>query len=160
MPHWRAIQVKTRREHKAALALAELDIPIVLPTVRVRQHRKGSPYSLQPLFPGYLFADLYPSNGRIPTFHEIRHIPCVIDIIGSTPIPTTVMDAITNPPANVCFSTRWVPGYSYRLKSPRALAGLLVRLERLDTQTRASVMMHLLGAERVVSIALSDLEEQ
>jgi transcription antitermination factor NusG len=161
--HWRAIQVQPQREFAIWKTLSGHDLPAFCPLIQVRLHRRTSPIVARPLFPGYLFVDLDGRPIRASSFAIIRRCRWVIDVLGTTPISESVMDSLrvaANASANVCVSPRWMTGHSYRLKSPQALAGLLCRLEGLDSHERARVILRLFGAERVVSVRISDLEEQ
>ena len=132
-----------------------MDIPLFMPTFKARRHRTGSPWVVRPLLPGYLFADL-----AAKPFGPVRRCRWVIDILGTVPISISVMDAIQNTAANVCVSPRLVRGRLYRLRRGGPLADILARLEALDENGKAVVLVNLFGAERVVHVQAHDLEEQ
>lgn len=154
MPHWRAIQVVPQREFYAHKALASLDIPLFMPTFKARRHRRGSPWVVRPLLPGYLFADL-----AAKPFSPVRRCRWVIRIIGTVPIPVRTMVAFQNAAQSLQDAPggpKLLPGHTYRLRN---LHDALAKLEALDDHGKARIILRMFGVERVVTVAADDLEE-
>jgi transcription antitermination factor NusG len=156
MPHWRAIQTQPSAEWSVLKHLARLYVPRFLPTYRIRRHRRGSPITIRPWFPGYVFADL----DQVP-FAEVKRCRGVISIIGTIAIPTPVIDALKETARTRQDDSGQIlhPGQIYRLNRSGPLGDILVRLERLDDAERAVVMLRMFGVERLVRVGLDDLQE-
>lgn len=82
--HWYAVQSKPRGEEVASHTLQTLGLEVFLPRVRRGTHRPG------PLFPGYLFARLHPTQH----LHAVRYSRGVLRVLGGREHPVPVDDEV------------------------------------------------------------------
>lgn len=131
---WFAIQTKPRAEEHAARFLSLKAITTFLPRLLVR-HRHGSRRweSLEPLFPGYLFARFTPEPQII---NSVRWAPGVRKVLGDEtepiPVPELVVSYLQQRAEEKGFivpSPSLVPGTRVRFRSgPLAyLEGIIER---------------------------------
>jgi transcriptional antiterminator RfaH len=91
---WYALRSKPVKEASAAALLARAGLDVYLPQLRVhKQH--GKPASVEPFFPGYLFARLDASRGEI---RLANYTHGVLHVVGfgnePTPVPDSIIDAL------------------------------------------------------------------
>jgi transcription antitermination factor NusG len=105
-PLWYAVQTKPRKEQPVESSLSDQGLTVLLPWVvyersRVASTRKARPgrprknpelavSRTEPLFPGYLFVQLAPSDHE--RWHLVRRTPGVVRILGTGDEPVPVPD--------------------------------------------------------------------
>ena len=157
--NWFAVQTKSHREAPAAALVANLNLQIFLPRVRVSSVG-GAGNATKALFPGYFFARLCPLH----SLDAVRYTKGVLRLVSSGRFPVAVApEIISSIQARIC------PDGFIRLK-PRKLQpgdnvtveagplqGMMGRVEReSDDHARVTIFLAELLHARV-SIAKSCL---
>jgi len=89
---WYVIRTKPRQEQRALVNLENQDITAYLPQLTLQKVRRGKRVPVtEPLFPGYVFAQLDDYAGR---FHKIRSTFGVQKMLTFGEQPATVPDAL------------------------------------------------------------------
>lgn len=84
---WFAVHTRARHEKKANLALAEKNVETFLPLREVVSHWKDRKKKVRmPLFPGYLFVNIDPSNS-----YTVLNTKGVVRILGNNGLPVPVL---------------------------------------------------------------------
>jgi len=86
--HWYAVQSKPRGEEVASHTLQTLGLEVFLPRVRRGTTRPSPVHAPRPLFPGYLFARLHPTQH----LHAVRYSRGVLRVLGGREHPVPVDD--------------------------------------------------------------------
>ena len=158
---WYVVLSKPHKEVLASLNLENQGFRVFLPKLRkIVRHARGTRRIEAALFPRYLFVALDLSwqrwrsvSGTIGVSHMIMD--------GSRPLPVPrglVEDLIAaaNQMGVVDLSQSLTIGQGVRLLDG-PFAGQIGRLVNLDAAGRASVLLHILGAKREISVAPSIL---
>ena len=155
--NWYAVQTKPNRENSAVVHLHRQGFEVWLPTIERRvRHARRLRLVRKPFFPGYLFVKMDLSKARWR-------------LINST-IGVSRIVCFGKEPSRV--SPQFINGLEEMLKSDAAamvndgleidqdveilsgpMAGLFARLINLNSATRVTVMLRLLGNEVRASIA-------
>ena len=142
---WFALQVRSQREKAVYLSLAQKTYELFLPNMR--HYRRGYDrirIKELPLFPGYLFCRLDPSN-RLP----VLVTPGVIRIVGSGGVPIPVDDDEITAIQAVMNSGRETQ------RIPFVTVGEKVRIEEGPLQGVEGILMSIKNSRRlVVSVSL------
>ena len=161
--YWYAIQTKPRAEKKTVQFLSLKTIPTFLPQILVnRRHGSRRWQALEPLFPGYLFAQFAPEPGTIAT---VRWVPGVSKILGDEESPIPVPDGVLlylqdrmGERGFIVSGPVVAPGMRVRFKSG-PLAYLEGIIERPPSPTdRVRVLLHLLNTQVSVEVEVTELE--
>lgn len=92
MPAWYVVQTKPRAEEKAVSFLGQRAITTFLPRLLVQRHQGSRRrQTLEPLFPGYLFARFQPEPECID---RIRWTPGVRRLLGDEQAPIPVPEEV------------------------------------------------------------------
>jgi transcriptional antiterminator RfaH len=155
---WYCVRVMARREHIAALNLAQrTGVPVFSPRIRVKKKSARAEPSLvtEALFPGYVFARFcYPQDARY-----VASTPGVLGLVSFGGTPPTIADGVIEQ-LNV-----EVKKDAASPVAPLFEEGALVRiiagcfqgsegrvLQVSPTSTRISVLLNLLGQEIQISM--------
>lgn len=165
MGDWYAVQVKRHNERRSERQLNLRDIPVLLPFIEVvRRYRTRRVASLEPLFPGYLFARMEPMQVAPERWQVLRWTPGVTRVLGSgdvpSPVPDAVITAIQEQTRALGFVRPGLPlsGSRVRIRSG-PMAGLEAVFDRpMSRAGRVSVLLNLLGQEARVEVDALDLE--
>ncbi len=147
---WFVVRTQVRAEEKAAHHLANQGFVPYLPRYRRRvRHARRDAMVLRPLFPGYLFVHLDPTQCRWRSINGtvgVREILCNGD--SPLPVPTCIIDEI---------KAREDESGAVKLSAPRFVRGQAVRLlegpladlsglfEEMRDENRVVLLVSLLG---------------
>jgi transcriptional antiterminator RfaH len=162
-PLWFVVQTKPRTEDRAANALGEREVATFLPRLLVSRRRGSRRWqALEPLFPGYLFAQFYPEPEIIS---RVRFAPGVRCLLGDERGPLSVAEEIVlhlrervGDQGYIVSCASFVPGTRVRFNSgPLAmLEGVIERaVPRAD---RVRVLLTLMNTRAAVEANVADLE--
>jgi transcriptional antiterminator RfaH len=160
---WYAIQTKPRAEEKTVQFLSLKAIPTFLPQILAnRRHGSRLWQALDPLFPGYLFAQFAVESSTIAT---VRWTPSVSKILGDEESPTPVPDDVvtylrgrTGERGFIVPGPVWIPGMRVRFRSG-PLAYVEGIIERPPSRAeRVRVLLELLNRSVTVEVDLAELE--
>lgn len=163
---WYAVQVKQHNERRGECQLTLRGIPVLLPLIEViRRYRTRRVAYLEPLFPGYLFANVEPTESNPQMWQTLRWTPGVKRILGSgdVPIPLAdaVIDAIRERTRELGFvrpELQHVSGSKVRIRGG-PLAGLEAIFDcSMSRSGRVRVLLELLGQQARVEVDAVDLE--
>ncbi len=163
---WYAVQVKRHHERRVERYLCHTGISVLLPFLEVvRRFRKRRVAVLEPLFPGYLFAQVEWMEASPYGWYTLRWSPGVNRVLGDgempIPVPDGVIDAIRERTREFGFVR---PGLQYRTGSKvRIRHGPFADLEAvfdkpLSRSGRVCVLLQLLGRQATVEVDVLDLE--
>jgi transcriptional antiterminator RfaH len=160
---WYVIHTKPRAEEKAASFLGQRAITTFLPRLLVhRRHGSRRRQTLEPLFPGYLFARCQPEPEWID---RIRWTPGVRRVLGNeeapTPVPEEVVTFLQDREGGRGFieaGSRFSPGIRVRFTG-----GPLVHLEGIierptSRADRVRILLELLDRQVSVEVDTAALE--
>jgi transcriptional antiterminator RfaH len=149
---WFVVRTQVRAEEKAAHHLANQGFLPYLPRYRRRvRHARRSEMVLRPLFPGYLFVHLDPTQCRWRSINGtfgVREILCNGE--SPLPVPTFIIDGI---------KAREDETGAVKLVAPRFVRGQVVRLldgpmadinglfEEMRDENRVVLLVSLLGRQ-------------
>jgi transcriptional antiterminator RfaH len=160
---WFVVRTKLRAEDRAANALGERDVTTFLPRLLVqRRHGSRRWQALEPLFPGYLFAQFHPEPDIIS---RVRWTPGVSCLLGDDAGPLSVAEEIVlhlkervGEQGYVVVRPTFVPGTRVRFKSgPFAmLEGIIER--PAPRAERVRVLLTLMNATAAAEADVADLE--
>ncbi|MCD6291565.1 MAG: hypothetical protein J7M34_13765 [Anaerolineae bacterium] len=88
-PKWYALYTKPQKEQQVAEQLALKDVPVFLPMIPVRRHRRNTVD--RPLFPRYLFAQLVLDDPRTAA---IRWTPGLVRFVAFGERPVAIPDEV------------------------------------------------------------------
>jgi transcriptional antiterminator RfaH len=165
-PAWYAVHVRRSNERRVHGHLTLKAISAFLPLVGVPRYSRTRPRTvIEPLFPGYLFAQLEPIEANPEGWQAVRWAPGVKRILGTeaTPVPVppeaiAFMQARMNELGFIRSQTEFAPrspvifrrgpfkGLRAIVDSPTSRAG------------RLRVLMGLLGQQTSLEVDVSDLE--
>jgi len=163
VPAWYVVQTKPRAEEKAVNFLGQKSIRTFLPRLLV--HRRQGPrtwQTLEPLFPGYLFARFRPE----PEFIDrVRWTPGVTRLLGDEQAPIAVPEEV------VTFLQARVGVRGFIEPGPRFTPGVRVRLtggpfahlegsidRPASRADRVRVLLELLDRQVSVEVDIGELE--
>lgn len=96
---WYAVHTKSRHEDKSYTGLVQKSFSVFLPKMEVWSKRKDRKKKIQvPMFPGYLFVELYSLENRIKL--DVLKTAGVVKILGKPtgsepiPVPDDTIDAL------------------------------------------------------------------
>lgn len=166
MNNWYAVQAKSHNEARVLYHLTQRSIPAFFPLMEVvRRYPSRRVTRLEPLFPGYLFAQFEAADCNPELWNAVRWAPGVKMILGTdgapVPVPDPVIEAIQGRVQGLGFvrpELRFVA--NDRVVIQRGpLAGLEAVFDRPLSRTgRVRVLMRLLGQERGVQVDPTYLE--
>jgi len=165
VPSWFVAHTKPRAESQVALALGRKSVPAFLPRLLAR-HSHGSRRwtALDPLFPGYLFVQSYPTPEDIT---RVRWTPGIKRLLGAGDdgVPTPVADDIvtylqerSGAQGFIVPQVAMISGARVRFKSgPLAFVeGIIERpTSRAD---RVRVLLFLMHASVAADVSVDELE--
>jgi transcriptional antiterminator RfaH len=162
-PVWYAVHTKAREEERALAFLSARDVATYLPRVLVnRRHGSRRWQTLEPLFPGYLFAHVMPDPFL---FHRIRWSPGVKKILGNEDAPVPVPEEAVQLLQDKTRATGYiVPDASFRPGARvRFRSGPFVHLEGIIERpvsrgTRVRILLELLGVQARIDVETEELE--
>lgn len=163
---WYAVQVKRHNERRGERQLMLRDIPVLLPFIEVvRRYRTRRVVLLEPLFPGYLFAQMEAMDAAPERWQALRWAPGVKRVLGTSDVPIPVddgvIDAIRARTRELGFVRPvlgHVPGSRVRIRGG-PMAGLEAVFDCAMSRTgRVRVLLELLGQEARVEVDAFDLE--
>ncbi len=167
-PRWFCAQTHPQAERWAAANLRQSGYPVYLPMCAVLRRDRVTRSMTRPievpLFTGYLFAKLAPTEPWTPVFHT----PGVARLVGAgrgkpDMVPAGLVEALQategarrcETPANSQNRSRWLPGAAVRL-SDGAFAGHDAAVLRVEREV-AVVALVCFGAMREAIVALDIL---
>ncbi len=163
---WYAVQVKRYNERRGEQQLTLRGISVLLPFIEaVRRYRTRRVALLEPLFPGYLFAQMESMDAAPERWQALRWAPGVKRVLGTSDVPTPVGDDVI---AAIRDRTRelgfvrpvlgHVPGSRVRIRGG-PMAGIEAVFDRqMSRAGRVRVLLELLGQEARVEVDALDLE--
>lgn len=157
---WFAVHTKARHEKKTNRALAEKDVETFLPLREVvSQWKDRKKKVLMPLFPGYLFVNIYPSDE-----YTVLNTNGVVNILGNNGVPVPV-----SPEEIVAVKRLIEAGLKYEpfpysivgrevelIRGP--LEGVIGRISRRKGAYRLILSVHLIGRSVSVEVDLNDVD--
>ncbi|NJO35661.1 MAG: transcriptional activator RfaH [Rhodospirillales bacterium] len=159
---WICVRTQSKKEFFAAQNLRNQSYDCYLPTVaRTIRHARRARVITAPLFPGYLFVSL---ELDVRQWRPILGTFGVIDLIMEDgcpkPVPVGVVEALqeaTGADGHADFRHQVSVGQDVRIMSGPFFS-LVGRLERLDDQGRVTVLLDILGGQRLVSADATALQ--
>lgn len=166
MSEWYAVHSKSHNEGRVLSHLQQKNIPAFLPLMEVvRRYPSRRIARLEPLFPGYLFAQFECADCNPGLWNAVRWAPGVKMILSTdgrpVPVPDSVIEAIQARVQDLGFiRPAFRFGANDRVLIRRGpLAGLEAVFDRpLSRSGRVRVLMQLLGQERAVQVDATDLD--
>lgn len=161
---WYVVQAKRYCEERVCTHLARRRISAFLPFIEViRRHRVRRVRALEPLFPGYLFVHLDPTDHRewsaVCWSPGVRRILSIAET--PVPVPDEIIEVIQQRVRDLGFvrpGFRFAAGSRVRIRRG-PLAGLEAVFARpLSRQGRVRVLVELLGGRRGVELDELDLD--
>lgn len=163
---WYAVQVKRYEERRTEQYLGLKRIPTLVPLIEVvRRYSERKVRHLEPLFPGYLFARMYPPELLPGTWGTLRWAPGVRTILGMDDAPVSVPDEVIETIkarmgglGYVKPEVRYMPGSPVRIRHGPLVGFEAVFESQMSRVERVRVLLQLLGQTRAVELDLVDLE--
>lgn len=155
---WYALQHKPAQGDRALLNLQNQDASCFYPKVMVEKIRAGKRVrKLEPLFPGYLFINIDPSD---PLWGKLRSTRGVLRIVSfantPAPIPDEVIDQIRQGLRTVDEQGGIKPGQTVQLQDG-PFKGLEAVFQAYEGEERAIVLINFMQKVRAVRVPLRDL---
>ncbi len=162
MDQWYVIRTKPRQEQVALENLQRQDYRCFYPRIKQMQRRRGKrQLCIEALFPGYLFVKLNLDVTNTAPIRSTRGVTGLV-MFGTEirPIADEVISAIQGKADQLGIieddQAEFRAGQQVRIESG-AMQGLEAIFQQKSGQDRAILLLNLMGAERTVEIALSDL---
>ncbi|WP_372983243.1 transcription/translation regulatory transformer protein RfaH [Marinobacter sediminum] len=156
---WYVLQHKPAQGDRALAHLQNQDVACFFPKVSVEQIKAGKRTSrLEPLFPGYLFVHLEPTD---PMWSKLRSTRGVLRVVGFRNKPAAISDDVI---AQIKRSLDAVeqqggirPGQAVRL-SEGPFDGVEAIFQSYDGEERAIVLINFMQKQQFVKVAVSALK--
>lgn len=155
---WYALQHKPAQGDRAVLHLQNQDISCFYPKITVEKIRGGKrTQKLEPLFPGYIFINIEPTD---PRWAKLRSTRGVLRVVSFAHNPAAIRDDVI---AHVKKSLDQVtaqggirPGQTVSL-SEGPFEGIRAIFEAYDGEQRAIVLIHFMQSQHRVSVSVSSI---
>lgn len=156
---WYAIQYKPAQGDRAAEHLQNQDIRIFYPKIEVERVKAGKrARRLEPLFPGYLFIHLQPTDPQWAKLRSTRGVLRVVSFANKpAPISDDVIEAIRDSLGLVAQQGGIKPGQPVELDEG-PFQGLQAVFEAYDGETRAIVLIQFMQSQHRVSVPVSAIK--
>lgn len=160
-PRWYAVMSQPHKERVAAANLAAQGFESFCPLIqRTRRHARRTEIVLRPLFAAYLFVQLDLGRDRwrsvLGTF-GVRAL--IMDGRLPLPVPKGLVETLAasiNTEGGLAFEAELTPDQQVEIvKGP--FDRQIGRLQGLDAEGRAEVLLEILGSERIVAMSRRDL---
>lgn len=156
---WYVLQHKPAQGDRALSHLQNQDVACFYPKVSVERIRAGKrTVKLEPLFPGYLFVHLEPTD---PMWSKLRSTRGVLRVVGFRNKPAALSDDVVE---QIKQSLNTVeeqggikPGQVVRL-SEGAFDGVDAIFQAYDGEERAIVLINFMQKQQSVNVAVSALK--
>lgn len=153
---WYVVQHKPAQGDRALTHLQHQDVPCFYPKVKVEKVRGGKRVSvLEPLFPGYLFVNLEPTDS---TWAKLRSTRGVLRVVGfsNTPakVPDDVIQHIRENLESVAVQGGIQSGARVQLKEG-PFEGLDAIFEAYDGEARAVVLINFMQKQQRINVPVT-----
>ncbi|WP_273426593.1 transcription/translation regulatory transformer protein RfaH [Marinobacter sp.] len=156
---WYVLQHKPAQGDRALAHLQNQDVACFYPKVSVERIRVGKrTVKLEPLFPGYLFVHLEPTD---PMWSKLRSTRGVLRVVGFRNKPAALSDEVVEQirqSLNAVEEQGGIkPGQVVRL-SEGAFDGVDAIFQAYDGEERAIVLINFMQKQQCVNVAVSALK--
>lgn len=159
---WYVIRTKPRQELRAQTNLINQDITTFLPQITLQKIRRGKRTSVtEPLFPGYIFAELDDYAGK---FHKVRSTFGVAKLLTFGETPATVPDALIQEMHQVNAETQQkaqqsaMPQVGEKVEITYGpFKGFMAEILQLDGESRCIVLLNWLQKEVKATLELNEI---
>jgi transcriptional antiterminator RfaH len=145
-PHWYAVRTKPKEEARADFNLRAYQVETFAPKLKqLRASGYGNRYTIQPLFPSYIFAYF----NAISQLHKINYTRGVQKVVSFCGYPLSISDEVINLIKNkvdddgfVCLYEELTPGDKVRITSGplQSLVGVFER--KLSDKERVEILLN------------------
>ena len=159
---WYVVRTKPRQETRAKLNLENQDITTFLPEITLQKIRRGKRTAVtEPLFPGYIFADLDDYAGK---FHKVRSTFGVAKLLTFGETPATVPDALIQEMHQVNAETQQkaqqsaMPQVGEKVEITYGpFKGFMAEILQLDGESRCIVLLNWLQKEVKATLEFNEI---
>jgi transcriptional antiterminator RfaH len=159
---WYVVRTKPRQETRARLNLENQDINAFLPEITLQKIRRGKRTDVtEPLFPGYIFAELDDYAGK---FHKVRSTFGVAKLLTFGENPATIPDALIEEMRHVSATTQQkaqesaMPQVGEKVEITYGpFKGFMAEIVQLDGESRCIVLLNWLQKEVKASLEFSEI---
>lgn len=159
---WYVVRTKPRQETRARQNLENQDITAFLPEITLQKIRRGKRTDVtEPLFPGYIFAELDDYAGK---FHKVRSTFGVAKLLTFGETPATVPDALIEEMHQINADTQQKAQQSAMLQVGEKVEitygpfkGFMAEIVQLDGESRCIVLLNWLQKEVKATLEFSDI---
>ncbi|MBR9907028.1 MAG: transcription/translation regulatory transformer protein RfaH [Gammaproteobacteria bacterium] len=159
---WYVVRTKPRQETRARLNLENQDINAFLPEITLQKIRRGKRTDVtEPLFPGYIFAELDDYAGK---FHKVRSTFGVAKMLTFGETPATIPDALIEEMRHVSATTQQkaqesaMPQVGEKVEITYGpFKGFMAEIVQLDGESRCIVLLNWLQKEVKASLEFSEI---
>ena len=163
---WYVIRTKPRQELRALVNLKNQDICAYLPQLTLQKVRRGKRTAVtEPLFPGYIFAQLDDYAGR---FHKVRSTFGVQRLLMFGEQPATVPDALIDELKQLAGATTTISTAEHQSSvqvgdqveiTAGPFAGFVAQIIGLDGDSRCVVLLDWLQREVRAAFSYQELKK-
>lgn len=159
---WYVVRTKPRQETRAKLNLENQDITTFLPEITLQKIRRGKRTAVtEPLFPGYVFANLDDYAGK---FHKVRSTFGVAKLLTFGETPATVPDALIQEMHQVNAETQQkaqqsaMPQVGEKVEITYGpFKGFIAEILQLDGESRCIVLLNWLQKEVKATLEFNEI---
>ncbi|WP_417663670.1 transcription/translation regulatory transformer protein RfaH [Pseudidiomarina donghaiensis] len=159
---WYVVRTKPRQETRARLNLENQDINAFLPEITLQKIRRGKRTDVtEPLFPGYIFAELDDYAGK---FHKVRSTFGVAKMLTFGETPATIPDALIEEMRHVNATTQQkaqqsaMPQVGEKVEITYGpFKGFIAEIVQLDGESRCIVLLNWLQKEVKATLEFSEI---
>lgn len=159
---WYVVRTKPRQETRAKLNLENQDITTFLPEITLQKIRRGKRTAVtEPLFPGYVFANLDDYAGK---FHKVRSTFGVAKLLTFGETPATVPDALIQEMHQVNAETQQkaqqsaMPQVGEKVEITYGpFKGFMAEILQLDGESRCIVLLNWLQKEVKATLEFNEI---
>ncbi|CUA86457.1 transcription/translation regulatory transformer protein RfaH [Pseudidiomarina woesei] len=159
---WYVVRTKPRQETRARQNLENQEIEAFLPEITLQKIRRGKRTAVtEPLFPGYIFANLDDYAGK---FHKVRSTFGVAKMLTFGETPATIPDALIQEMHQINADTQQkaqqsaMPQVGEKVEITYGpFKGFMAEIVQLDGESRCIVLLNWLQKEVKATLEFNEI---